>query len=1489
MKEIKKSLNLVLIVFCLVFFTGLAYGQGITGDEIPADRNSYTNYVSVQASDIQGDNANAEATGVYADPSLDALNWFENYGSISAVAEIGNVYNGNSYDSNAYGVYIDQRDVNNFINEGSIEANATVGSVDSSTVTAYAYGVDIGSVNNSFTNDGTIEATSTVATTDTGTNGSVDSSYVEAYAYGVYVGSISGDFENSGTGQISANVLIGDVTNSNTINGLGIYAYAYGVDIGSVNNFTNSGTIEATTTVGSVDSSTVDAEAYGVSVGSISGDFENSGTISSNLSIGNVSGSSDVNIYSAGAEIWNGVDSSFTNDGKISASVAIGDVSGSNIYGYGSESEMVDGIYISDHVGTFANNTGGEISAELSIGNVSNNSQVNAYTYGVYIDGSVDNSFTNSGTISATSTVATNGSVDSSYVDAEAYGVDIAGSVENFTNTSTGNILVNVKVGDVTSSKVYAYAYDGVEIWGDVGNFTNAGLISVNATVGSVDGSYVDAGAWGIDIYGSVGNFTNSGLISTTVQTGSAIGDNGSQILSYGISGVEIWGNVGSFVNSGDIKVNVKVGDANGTSSFVTTYDENSNTGVYGVYIGNNVNVNKFENTGNILASVVAGNASGENSKVLSGHVLGVDIGSDDYYEQSVGSFTNKGSIEAYAEAGNAEGPGSFVTAFSANPVWVDYSYVNNFENSGNLIATAKAGNATGDNSIVEITDLGSGFLGEVNSFVNSGNIITTAIAGDATGNNSTVGIGPELNAIYGVYFEDSVGNFTNTGNILINAKVGNAKGDNSEALIYAVAGIINFGDVGTFKNTGKIVTTANAGDAEGNYSSVGVDEIYGVYLGGSVGKFENSGSIVVDALAGSAVGNNSWIYMGEVDSIHGVYFANNVADFSNTGLISVSAKAGDAIGNGSYVGVYDVIGAYFDGSVENFKNTGTISATAKAGGALGTDSNVEISGVAGVYFGGDVNATNEGNIITFVKAGKDANISDIAGLAVTSADSANNIVNKGNIYLAVDAPQAQSVSNAAGIYVHNSDVTISNPGAIYLWTNASNADIRTLRIESSTVTLSDKFAVVFGQEGINKPPIYVDNSSTLKLNSAELIARAGNRLFFGQPYYVIENYNNSGAVDGNFGNLLRGYQNPDILVNWYDSNRGENSAVTFSYQPKSSAPALGLHSSIAVVDTITNLFTASNLFSENLLAQTNNKVYFAAASNVANDAISPYKVNQRLENAMFIYPFYGVVNGSNSLKYDATAKGFVAGYEHKFDDYLRLSLFGGYARGDVDFNIKGSNDENQNIYIAGFSLDKIARQESPIYVGLTTIGYHTDHDYSGATGPNYEIPEKANYNSNGLEVNLISGYKFFGNDWEIMPHIGAGLSYWHLNNFNTEALDPNWNRFYDSADNTYGKLMAGLSGVKNWNVQENQIYLAGLLRAQQVIGNNDFSIAQELPYLNSGKVGVTQSISNFSLIGRVELGLKIKKRFLIGLSSGTELNADYKAYDGRLFFSYSF
>jgi hypothetical protein len=966
-------------------------------------------------------------------------------------------------------------------------------------------------------------------------------------------------------------------------------------------------------------------------------------------------------------------------------------------------------------------------------------------------------SFENTGNITATSTVG-NAEGDSSWAYAEAYGVYADDYIGSFSNS--GSITATATAGSAVGSGSGVYASTlGVYLWYGADSFENTGNITATSTVGNAEGdsSWAYAEAYGVYADGAVYSFTNSGKIMVNASVGSANGEY-SSVWAYGISGVEIWGDVNNFVNTGNIGVYVKVGGAAGYGSIVTTYDPWWNAGVYGVYIGNNVNVINFTNSGKIVASVEGGNATGENSTIWAGHVLGVDIGSDGNYGQVVDSFVNNGTIETIAKAGDSKGTGSEIDVFTGNPIWIDYSIVNNFLNTGNILAYGSAGSALGDNSGIYMYDFGIGFLGPMGNFINRGNILTQVSAGNAVGKNS---------------------------------------------------------------------------------------EIWSGYF-------------------------------------YGIYFGDEVANFKNSGIIGASANAGNAVGNDSSVNIEDVSGVVFDGDVQNFVNEGLIYAQAQIGDAIGANATTNIDGVAGVYFDGNVDsAINNGSISIYVKGGTGAEIKNIAGLVVDQATKAN-ITNNGSIYIKIDAPDTKSISDVAGIYVFDSSgVTISNPGAIYLWNNAKNADIRTLWVSNSQVTLQDKFAIVFGQPGIEKRPIYVDSTSILNLNNTDLIARVGSILKFRNPYYVIEN---DGTVDGNFKNLLKGYQNQDIVVSWYGANRGEDSAVIFNYQPRKSISALGIYNSINVGGNLMDQIVTSRELEGVIFAK--GKVFLAQAktSETTTDVGPSLGIlsSGLGGNAIFFHPFYINVD-ANDLGYDSSTGGFVFGYERKFTDNLRGGLFAGYARSNVDYKIIGSDDEHQNIYTVGSYFDRLPSHNSPFYLGLSAMGYFTDHNYSGQTGGNYEFSEKASYWSRGVEGRITAGYSIFGKDWEIMPNLGVGLTYWNLSSFRTKALDPNWSRHYDSEDNTYAKLMAGVTGVKRWVRGDKKIYLAGLLRLEEAIGNNDISINQELPALNSGKIRVKQDISNFSFVGKAELGVKIKDRYNLSLSPGMVINSDYKLYTGQL------
>jgi hypothetical protein len=275
--------------------------------------------------------------------------------------------------------------------------------------------------------------------------------------------------------------------------------------------------------------------------------------------------------------------------------------------------------------------------------------------------------------------------------------------------------------------------------------------------------------------------------------------------------------------------------------------------------------------------------------------------------------------------------------------------------------------------------------------------------------------------------------------------------------------------------------------------------------------------------------------------------------------------------------------------------------------------------------------------------------------------------------------------------------------------------------------------------------------------------------------------------------------------------------------------------------------------------------------------------------NGVFFYPFYLKVDGDD-LKYDGDAKGAVLGYERNLENGLRLGVFGGYARGYVDYEVKGADDEDQNIYAGGLYIDQLCRKECPWYLGLTVLGYYAEHeDYDGQTGLNYEIHEKADYDSYGMEGRFTVGYRIMGKDWELMPSIGAGLTYWHLESFSTDAADPVWDRHYSSKGEVYGKVMAGISGVKRWGDKDRRYYLGGLVRVEEALGDNDLKIGQAIPAIGTGKVKVEEEVGDFSVTGRLELGVKIRDRYTLSLSPGMTYNSDYKAYGGQALFGIAF
>lgn len=324
----------------------------------------------------------------------------------------------------------------------------------------------------------------------------------------------------SSAGSVSAAV------STNTALATGIYVSG---PLISPSTLSNSGTISATATGSS-------ATAYGVYVdGDLAGSLTNSGSI--NAAANATSSGSDA--YAYGIYVNGSLTGSLTNSGTITVTAT----------SLASDAYAATGIYINgDLAATGVLNNSGTISATAT-----------AYSYasdarGIYINGNLDGSLINSGTIQATA-LSTSGGY------ATAYGVLVDGSLSGMLNNS-GTISATA-----TNDSEYAKAY-GVYVGGDVdaaGVLTNNGKITATATSRGMSSR---ATAYGVYFGGmNNGTVTNNGSISASASGATWASAYGVYAGSVAASGV--------INNSGTI------------SATATTTDGNSSNSAYGVYAGN--------------------------------------------------------------------------------------------------------------------------------------------------------------------------------------------------------------------------------------------------------------------------------------------------------------------------------------------------------------------------------------------------------------------------------------------------------------------------------------------------------------------------------------------------------------------------------------------------------------------------------------------------------------------------------------------------------------------------------------------------------------------------------------------------------------------------------------------------------------------------------------------------------------------------------------
>ena len=1144
------------------------------------------------------------------------------------------------------------------------------------------------------------------------------------------------------------------------------------------------------------------------------------------------------------------------------------------------------------------------------MGGSSADSWIRAEAYGVYA-WDIDN-FTNEGTITVTSSVDnSNATWD---IWAWTYGVD-AGSIGNFTNEGNITVTSSVDNSNATSGYIGAYAC-GVYV-GNIGNFSNLGTINVTAI--ATNGN---AEAFGVEV-ASVGNFTNKGTINVFV-TGSSVEaygvsienlignlvNNGNILVSAisngtasSIEGIDVGvGDNGSIENNGQITISTRAINSlydiygiyayfdsdgslvnNGNISVSATSEDGYSEYVYGIYYYGNANINFF-NSGNIKVSVVSSNSTGSGNYYID-EVYGVEGLS------SGGSFVNTGNIEVSADARN----GGYALDYVYG-VYLDE--IDSFLNNGTIKVSALLGDnpGYGSNSSIDLYDVYGVYLdSSIRDFINNGNILVNATAGTGYGGDyywSDI----YVDDIYGVYLEGNANNFTNNGTIFVNAQAGNSEGYNTYVEIYDAYGVYIDGYVDNFINPGNITVMAKVGDSNGfYYGRTYIVDVYGVYVNEEVNSFTNLGNIAINAKVGNANGETTYAYIRDVS---GVYIDGASDTFTNKGNIVVSATLGNAIGEDSSVYSYSISGVEIWSNVGNFTNEGNIRVQVSAGdasGATGNNSTVSINSVSALIFEGGIGTVaNSGNLITNVKAGANAEIGDIAGLLVSGSDG-GNIINSGNIYVNIDAPDANTVDRVAGIFVIDSnDINLTNTGAIYLSTNKPNSNIRTLWLETSDVTLFDKFAITLGMPGIDPEmrPIYVGSGSELTLN-ATLIARGDSRnLKLGVPYYLIEN---NGTVEGEWLGLERGYANPAISVSWYDPTQlGENSSVIFNYIPTATseaeesniAPIMGaLGTDYIIIPDLINMISFTSPSSPTGIFTRFMKGGVMYASVGASDAGTSGLSSLNMERGwIWFTPYYIWVN-ADDLGFDVDSYGFTMGIGGRVSERLAGDIFVSYFNNDVDFSVMGADKDDIDYFAGGFNL---VYKVTPWYVRMTGLGYTAEHDYKGYTGLNFDLKEKADYRSYGGVLEVLGGV-IKGNKVKVIPEIGLRYGYYKTKDFWTEvSVNPGLNRKYEPDELNVFHLIGGLMILGEYKKgDESEIRLFGRIRLEQAISDNDISTITYAP--NQPKYQLERGIADTNCVVQGGMNWNYKKRWNFELSGIADLNADYSAYGGRFLIRYNF
>lgn len=999
-----------------------------------------------------------------------------------------------------------------------------------------------------------------------------------AYAYGIYV-----DGESTSTPWTDLNPA------TNATHYTSDYSY---IGLESTGTLINSGTVSASAQV-----NTYSAYATGVNIGgAILGDITNSGTISATAGAW-------YGAYAHGARMgggWIG-----TGD-QTGSSSTVGEVN-STAYAYVGE-ETYLGL---DTTASLANS--GTISANADV------SYQYAYATALYIDGVVQGSLDNSGTVSAEAN-------NTNYNGAGALAVYLDGGDIN-TWSGSGSSSVDVTGAETSTNSLTTWASSWAELGLDsAAVLTNSG--SIEATAYSYGYYAVSAQALYID--GAVLGAVNNSATGSIVASAEADYDSSASASAVSIDGGWIGNSSGTWNQSTDSKTSLSLN--------TYSYTSGSQTASVWSYIGLGAGA-ALTNAGTVQAFADAGNSwAAATGVAVDGAVLG--------------SIGNSGSISAAANADDSYAFADAVALYGDDVGSQSSSYAYDYSSSTAIVSPTETkyewSTATGTNYASENSYIG---LGSAAALTNSGTISAAAHAGWYYARANALMVDGAV-----------LGSISNTGSISASAQAG---GYNAGALGVGVWGgwidsesqSWSWSDAGTTT----VVTSVpvNSVTVTGVSTTAWATDSAWSYIGlGSGASLSNSGTITVSADA----------YYSTARAIGVEIDGAVLGALSNGGTITVSAEAGDNYAYADGVAVYggDIGNESYNESEtwnDMWSSTVTVGATSTATvtawastGATATNYASEDSYIG---LGSAAALTNSGTISVSADAGNyyaRAEGLTIDGSVLGSIDNSGSIVASAEAYDNSNALGLAVYGDYISSYTEQESYNYNDAGTYTTTTNTLTLDVTTLGTSAGASATTSAYGSTWADTALGSAAT-LTNSGTISATARASQYWAGATGVDISGSAVLGQINNLGtisatAINDNYqGAYALGMQLGGGWIGSYDYSESWSSSYAAT---SSSSPATISSSSTTNSASAWNYVSNDGYIGLGSAASLTNSGTISAAATVSGGGTGYYAT----ATALYVNgAVQGAINNSGTISASASVDANGDGY---YASALGLYLGGG-------------------------------------------------------------------------------------------------------------------------------------------------------------------------------------------------------------------------------------